>query len=303
MTNSNRIKVACFGEVLWDLFPGKDKSAGGAPMNVAYHLKKHNMEPLVITRIGNDQSGSDIITILNGWGLDTTNCQIDMFNPTGIAHVVCDCDEVSYDFPYPSAWDFIEYSPEHLAAVNGGIFIFGSLASRSPVSENTLLSFLKIAAYKVFDVNLRKPFYSVEKIEILLYHTDLLKVNENEIKIIALWFFPLIDTIDGIIASLCNIFSISEIIITKGKKGATYYNSSGLIVHQDTLSVTVADTIGSGDSFLASFLAHRIAGSTVETAMHKASVLGAFVTSQHGACPDYSLADLEHMLRYSPVQY
>lgn len=290
---ANMSSVLCFGELLWDILEDNVEIPGGAPMNVAYHLNKNNITPLIITRVGNDDRGDKMISILSNWGLETINCQIDLNHPTGTAYTHILKEEVSYEFPFPSAWDFIEWNENYIYVAKTSVFVFGSLVARNEVSETTLYRLLEVAPYRVFDVNLRTPHYTPDQIKKLLHFTDLLKLNENEVILLGKWFSPNSVTTIEIITVLFQLFSISEIIVTKGNEGATYYNNKNKIFNIEALSVKVADTIGSGDSFLAGFLANRMAGDDIELAMQKASVLGAFVTSQYGACPSYNLSDID----------
>src|SRR6476619_6465893 len=123
--------VVCFGEVLWDILPNA-ALPGGAPMNVAYHLKKLDSNPALITKIGIDDYGKSLVNILSASGVSTEFFQVDYSRPTGLVYAnTNDHNEVIYDIVYPSAWDFIEWNEEYEHLVSSAdFFVFGSLTSR-----------------------------------------------------------------------------------------------------------------------------------------------------------------------------
>ncbi len=290
--NSNKTKtntVICYGEVLWDVFPNQTKP-GGAPMNVAYHLNKFGITSKMISRVGTDKYGTDLLQILNGWGIATDNCQVDKVNKTGIVNAIANDDhEMSYIIKENAAWDNIKFSNKHIEQVrNADAFVFGTLITRSEASRKTLYRLLEHASYKVFDINLRPPFYSKEIIEYLLIQCNLLKLNESELKLLNSWSSEWDLAERECVHLIQSLYNIDEVIVTKGSKGATYYDRENEFSFP-AQKVEVKDTVGSGDSFLAAFLAKRIQNESVETAMYYATALGAFVTSQDGACPEYQI--------------
>ena len=296
LAKSKNQSVICYGEVLWDIFPNKTKP-GGAPMNVAYHLNKFGINSKMISRVGTDKYGTGLLQILNRWGISTQNCQIDENNQTGIVNAIANPDhEMSYIIRENAAWDNIEFSEDHIDEVkNADAFVFGTLITRNETSKQTLYKLLDYAKYKVFDINLRPPFYDKKTIEYLLNQCNLLKLNESELQLISSWYS------NEKLEELSNIrflqvtYNIDEIIVTKGSKGATYYNlESEYFVPAN--KVQVKDTVGSGDSFLAAFLAKKIQKESIETGMYYATALGAFVTSQEGACPDYEIESLDQLV-------
>ncbi len=296
LAKSKNQSVICYGEVLWDIFPNKTKP-GGAPMNVAYHLNKFGINSKMISRVGTDKYGTGLLQILNRWGISTQNCQIDENNQTGIVNAIANPDhEMSYIIRENAAWDNIEFSEDHVDEVkNADAFVFGTLITRNETSKQTLYKLLDYAKYKVFDINLRPPFYDKKTIEYLLNQCNLLKLNESELQLISSWYS------NEKLEELSNIrflqvtYNIDEIIVTKGSKGATYYNlESEYFVPAN--KVQVKDTVGSGDSFLAAFLAKKIQKESIETGMYYATALGAFVTSQEGACPDYEIESLDQLV-------
>ncbi len=285
-------QVVCFGEILWDNLP-TGKKPGGAPMNVAYHLNQLGIQSSLISKVGNDSNGDELLSFLETKGISKKYCQIDKIYPTSTVEVVIGEDsEVRYEILKPVAWDFIERNKELISLTqNSDAFVFGSLATRNLTSYETLLSLLDKAAYKVFDVNLRAPHYSINGVADLLAKCDLLKLNIHELNLITSWFFSDCQTEWEKIDSLQDKFEIPEIVVTKGGAGATYYTENEQY-NYPAYQVVVNDTIGSGDSFLAAFLAKKLGGAEISEILDYASALGGYVTTQSGACPDYKQNDL-----------
>jgi len=292
-TDQKKKKVVCYGEVLWDIFPTQTKP-GGAPMNVAYHLHKFGIDSRMISRVGDDNSGEKLLKLLTEWNIPTENCQIDQHYETGkVIATVMPGNEMSYSIHSPVAWDYItpEVDFENMVS-EADAFVFGSLVTRNKTSRETLYHLIEKAKFKVFDINLRKPFYSPETIEYLLNKCNLLKLNENELALIITWFTDnCIDEVSSVYF-LQQKFNIDEIIVTKGADGASYYTKSESYTFP-AFKVSVKDTCGSGDSFLAAFLSKKFENESPETCMIYATGLGAFVASHEGACPAYDLSKLE----------
>lgn len=288
--------TVCFGEILWDMLP-TGKKPGGAPMNVAYHLHKLGLNSQFISSVGNDNAGSELIGFLEEMGLSTQNIQTNTAQKTSeVLATINDNHEVSYDIVYPVAWDYIAWDPAYEELLRSSdAFIFGSLASRNEASKATLLKMLDYCKYRVFDVNLRAPHYSPQLIEALLKKTDLLKLNGAELQLIGEWFSSSLKKEADIVEMLFNDFGIKEIIITKGSTGASYYTPS-LQYNYPAYKITVNDTVGSGDSFLAAFISMKLVNAHLEETLDYAVALGAFITTQAGACPPYSKYDLTRFI-------
>jgi fructokinase len=295
MANIKR-KVVCYGEILWDNLPS-GKKPGGAPMNVAYHLNQLGIESCLISKVGSDRNGEELLAFLETKGLSRKYCQIDKTYPTSTVEVLIGEDnEVKYEIIKPVAWDYIKENEEiSTLTENADAFVFGSLATRNLTSYNTLLSLLDKANYKVFDVNLRAPHYSVSGIADLLSKSDLLKLNIHELNLIASWFFSNCKTEWKKIENLQNKFGISEIVVTKGSSGATYYTENEQYYYP-AYKVIVNDTIGSGDSFLAAFLLKKLEHADINDMLSYAAALGAYVTMHSGACPEYKQNELNYFI-------
>jgi len=295
-TKQQKKTVVCYGEVLWDIFPTKTKP-GGAPMNVAYHLHKFGIDSRMISRVGNDEAGRKILNMLDAWGIPTENCQSDKTCETGyVLATVLPGNEMSYNIHSPVAWDFITPNTTDETLVSeADAFVYGSLVTRNETSRETLYHLIEKAKFNVFDINLRQPYYSQEIIEHLLRKCNLLKLNDSELELISAWFNIENPEEESAVRILQQKFNIDEVIVTKGAEGASYYTKSELYTFP-AFKVTVKDTCGSGDSFLAAFLAKKFENASSETSMIYATGLGAYVASHEGACPAYNLPELESYL-------
>lgn len=291
-TNNNSYAV-CFGEILWDIFPTGSR-AGGAPFNVAYNLDKMGLKVQMISRIGDDQLGNDLLKQIKNWNIATDYIQIDKEKPTGT--VIANFDEqgeAHYDIVDDVAWDHIKIYAEHQALVqNAEAFVFGSLIARNAASKNTLLQLIEFSKFNVFDVNFRPPFIDFEFIKILLEKADLVKMNKAELRQIIEFLGEEYKDENTSVTHIQQHFDLNEIILTKGSKGARYFVGNENYTFP-AVSIKITDTVGSGDSFLAGFLSKRIQGKTPDEIMKQAVSLGAFITSKSGACPDYTYEEFK----------
>lgn len=276
--------AVCFGEVLWDVLP-TGKVAGGAPMNVAFHLQQLGIHANMISRVGKDELGDVLLDFLQQKQVATHYIQQDTHYPTGVVNVqFSSANEPSYTIEQPAAWDYIEYNETLQNMVrNATVFVHGSLIARNSVSRATLLELIKIAPFRVFDVNLRTPFYNQELIETLLPNTNLLKLNEDEAKLLCEWFFGNDDWQEGLY-HLQDKFNIPAMLVTLGKEGAQLFQD-GKAISQSGFSVVVQDTIGSGDAFLAGFLSQWLQNAPQEQCLQFACAMGALVATHRGALP------------------
>lgn len=288
-----RPRVFCFGEILWDVLP-EGKQPGGAPMNVAYHLQKAGIETGMISRVGDDAEGGELKGWVKSRSLNTSFIQTDTEHAT--SHVLATVGaghEVTYDIVTNVAWDYIAWDKRFDSFLpQADALVFGSLAARNEHSRETLLRLLKLARYKVFDVNLREPHYTQEGLFELLPYADLLKLNEAELALLGRWLGVENASEAATVAELHVRFNIPAVLLTKGGQGAAYYGANGARYELPAKAVKVADTIGSGDSFLGGFLSQQLKGAMPEEALKYAIALSGFVTSQKGACPDYRPEDI-----------
>lgn len=274
-TAHNPPRVVSFGEILFDVIGGVPY-LGGAPLNLAAHLRKQGAETTLISAVGNDPLGRDALGQIGKLGLDTgTIAVLDGF-PTGTVTVLLDERKVAaYDFAMDTAYDHIPV-PGFDTEVD--LFCFGTLAQRSPESRGTLARLRKMLDCLFFyDVNLRQDFYSKEIIEESLYSADIVKLNEDEFPVLAA-MFGLPDDPE----ELRRRFGLQMVLLTLGPEGCDLYSSGG-VIHSPAVPVKVVSTVGAGDSFSAAFLYHYLTGSTLNEALTAGNLLAAKIAGQKGA--------------------
>ena len=288
-------KIVCFGEVLWDVLPS-GKQPGGAPFNVAVHLHQLGLPADLISRVGDDDLGTELLDFIASKGLSTEFVQHGKTHLTGVVKAnVDDANEVTYKIVQPVAWDYIQYdaSLEQLVAA-ADMFVFGSLAARQTVTRETLYRLLAHAKFKVFDVNVRPPHYTKEVVKYLLEKADLVKMNHHELAEIMAWFGEETDK-PAAMQWLATRFDLRAVCVTCGADGALLW-TNGQLYRAPGVSVEVKDTIGSGDAFLAAFLKGWQAGQEPGEVLRFACATGALVATHLGATPAFTEADVAELL-------
>ncbi len=280
-------KVLCFGEALWDNFPDY-KEIGGAPLNVAFHLKKLGVNTQFITRVGEDKMGSQILEFLNKVNFDNSLIQEDNKYNTGEVNISLDKSKsANYIIKYPCAWDKIEMSDHYIKVVeNSDFFVFGSLISRDKISRETLLKLIDHANFKIFDVNIRDPYYDFELISFLMQKSNMIKFNEEELERISKDLGVISNSIENKIIEISKMTSTELICLTLGEKGVVFYDSK--FHYQDAINTKVLNTVGAGDSFLAMLIEGIISNKKPELFLKRAAALSSFVCSKYGPNPEYN---------------
>ena len=281
----------CFGEILWDILPDGPQP-GGAPLNVAYHLNKFGVKSSLVSKVGKDNNGKKLYDLLESWGIQQNLLQQDSDYPTSevIAHMN-NGNEVSYEIVFPVAWDFID----NVDAISQQLkpdtyFVYGSLACRNETSRKTLFSLLDSDAIKVLDINLRPPFFTRDILEELLKSADIVKFNQAELEMIQSLFRGSYWNEAAQVKFIQQQYNIREVIVTKGEFGASYYKGKNAY-HAAGREVKVTDTIGSGDSFLAAFIASHYLGKQPKDVLRNAIAMGGFIATKKGGCPAYAIPD------------
>lgn len=280
--------VVGMGEALWDVLP-EGKKIGGAPANFAYHVSQFGLPSCVVSAIGDDALGKEIIENFTSKGLDQLIAEVPY--PTGTVQVEIDQTGIPlYDIKENVAWDNIPYT-EHLDALakRTKAVCFGSLAQRNVVSRNTINHFLDTMpkdddSLIVFDVNLRQGFYNKEILCKSMQNCNILKINDEELITVSRMFgYPGIDLQDKCWI-LLGKYNLKMLILTCGINGS-YVFTPGNVSFQPTPKVEVADTVGAGDSFTAAFIASILKGKSVTEAHSIAVKTSAYVCTQKGAMP------------------
>ena len=284
----NNTIVVGMGEALWDMLP-EGKKIGGAPANFAYHVSQFGLDSRVVSAVGEDELG---VEILKNFHEKKLNCMIETVPyPTGTVQVELDRNGVPcYDIREGVAWDNIPFTPalEGLARQTRAV-CFGSLAQRSVVSRETINRFLDVmpdgeGQYKIFDINLRQGFYTKEILCNSMRKCNILKINDEELVTISRMFgYPGIDLQDKCWILLAK-YNLKMLILTCGVNGS-YVFTPGEISFVETPKVEVADTVGAGDSFTAAFVASILKGLPIPEAHKLAVETSAFVCTQNGAMP------------------
>ena len=277
------------GEALWDVLP-EGKKIGGAPANFAYHVSQFGLPSRVVSAVGNDPLGREIVENFTSKGLNHLIEEVPY--PTGTVQVEIDPAGVpQYDIKENVAWDNIPYTArlEALARQTRAV-CFGSLAQRNVVSRDTINRFLDAMpqtadSLVVFDVNLRQGFYTKEILCNSMKRCNILKINDEELVTVSRMFgYPGIDLQDKCWI-LLGKYNLRMLILTCGINGS-YVFTPGNVSFQPTPKVEVADTVGAGDSFTAAFIASLLKGKSVTEAHALAVRTSAFVCTRKGAMPE-----------------
>lgn len=289
--------VVGLGELLWDIFP-EGKQLGGAPANFAYMTKLLGDRGVVASRVGEDELGREAKERLEELGLKASYVQRDAIHPTGTVQVEVDpAGQPTFTIAKSVAWDAFDWTPEwRRLAEQADAVCFGSLAQRCAQSRDTIRAFLKAMrprAIRVFDVNLRQKFYSAEILAESATLADIIKVNHEELPVMAqLLKIPFIYDDRRAAEWLRDTYGTKLVCMTRGAKGS-------LLVGEDEISehsghrVYVADTVGAGDAFTAALVYHYLRHASISTLNEAANRMGAWVASQTGATPATDEIQLE----------
>lgn len=271
------------------MFSPKAKKIGGAPANFAYHVSQFGLPSCVVSAVGDDALGKEIVENFTSKGLNQLIAEVPY--PTGTVQVEIDQAGVpQYEIKENVAWDNIPYTAhlETLAERTKAV-CFGSLAQRNVVSRNTINRFLDAMPQTddtlvVFDVNLRQGFYNKEILCNSMKRCNILKINDEELVTISRMFgYPGIDLQDKCWI-LLGKYNLKMLILTCGINGS-YVFTPGNVSFQPTPKVEVADTVGAGDSFTAAFISSILKGKSVTEAHSLAVRTSAYVCTKKGAMP------------------
>lgn len=280
--------VVGMGEALWDVLP-EGKKLGGAPANFAYHVSQFGLDSCVVSAVGDDPLGHEIIENYTSKGLNQHIAEVPY--PTGTVQVEIDPAGIpQYDIKENVAWDNIPFT-ESLEAIarETRAVCFGSLAQRNVVSRDTIGRFLDAMPKSndtlvVFDVNLRQGFYNKEILCRSMERCNILKINDEELVTVSRLFgYPGIDLQDKCWI-LLGKYNLKMLILTCGINGS-YVFTPGNVSFQPTPKVEVEDTVGAGDSFTAAFIASILKGRSVADAHSRAVQTSAYVCTRKGAMP------------------
>lgn len=283
-----RNKVVGIGEALWDCLP-EGRKLGGAPANFAYHVSQFGLDSCVVSAVGSDLLGREILDIFTEKSLPWNIPVVEY--PTGTVQVTLDGKGIpQYNIKEGVAWDNIPLTPAIKELAGETIAIcWGSLAQRNLTSRETINAFIDAMpqnedSLRVFDINLRQKFYTKEIIENSFEKCNVLKINDEELVVVS-ELFSLEGSDEQKCKALLEKYSLKMLILTCGVEGSYVFTPDGEVSFQGTPKVEVADTVGAGDSFTATFVASILKGKSVKEAHELAVKVSAFVCTQHGAMP------------------
>lgn len=251
-----RCPITIFGEVLFDCFPDASEVLGGAPFNVAWHLRGFGLSPRLVSRVGRDARGERVRSAMGCWGLDASALQTDPTHPTGRVSVTLKDGEPRYAIVSGSAYDFID-PPEPPTVPATGLLYHGTLALRHPPSAAALASLKSLHRGPiVLDVNLRHPWWSIETVLPLVDDADHVKLNAEELALLTT-DAPPEDDRDALAASLHRFAErhrLETLVVTRGARGALLWRDGEIVAAAAAAAVPVVDTVGAGDGFAAVLL-------------------------------------------------
>ena len=286
--------VLGLGELLWDVLP-EGPRLGGAPANFSVMAARLGNHAVLLSRIGRDKLGRSALDTLQPLPVDTSFVETDPAHETGRVTVSFEAGQPQYTIHQPAAWDFMELTDEWLRlAERADALCFGSLAQRSPESRQTIQTLAAQTSSKcirVFDVNLRVPFYSSEVIQESLELATVMKMNDEEVPLVLRLLglpegdgTPTDQLRQGAQRLLSEFPALNMVAITCGGKGSLLVTREEWHRHPG-LSVKVADTIGAGDAFTAAMTHYLLRGAGLATLNEAGNRWGGWVASQSGAMP------------------
>ncbi len=287
MSDENSFTLAGLGEILWDILPA-GKQLGGAPANFAYHAQALGAKGVVVSCVGDDELGKEILSRLGGLGLDCRFIAVDKAHPTGTVTVKLD-ENGKADFTIHEnvAWDFIPLDAGllELAAQTDAV-CFGSLCQRWEVSRNTVRRFLQATkpdCIRVLDINIRQSYYNKDIVHTMLQVSDVLKLNDEELPVVAK-LLDMTGSETNIFSQLTERYSLRLIALTRGASGSRLY-AQGEDSNHPGFPAQVADTVGAGDSFTAVMTLGLLQGKELDRINEDANRVASYVCTQSGATP------------------
>lgn len=279
-------EVLCVGEVLWDALPA-GLFLGGAPYNVACHLRAQGRRVAFASRVGDDRLGREARRRMRQRGLADDLVQTDDAHETGFVEVALDAAGTArYTIVEPVAWDALAPDAALTArAERAAALVYGTLAQRSAATRATLQALWTTPALKVYDVNLRPPFADPALVAASLAAADVVKLNDDEVATLSRWW-DLPAALPDAAAALAQRFGCTTVCVTRGGAGAGLWHAGAWHEHPG-YDVVVADTVGAGDAFLARLLGGLLDGMPPAPLLAAANRLGAYVAARPGATPAY----------------
>jgi len=285
---SNTPKIVGIGEILWDEYP-EGRQMGGAPANFAYHCQVLGAQSLIVSAVGQDEAGRDLQKALSAQSLDTSHVDTCPAYPTGSVSVDLDPNGIpAYTIHEPVAWDFLQSTPQlQRLASQADAVCFGTLAQRSPVSRTTIQSFLRATGpncIRIFDINLRQEFYDRSVIIEGLSLATVLKLNEDELVILA-HLLGLDGTTYDLLGQLATQFALNAVALTMAERGCIVRTEDAVVHLEEVTRGPVIDTVGAGDCWTAVLIMGMLNKDPIDEVAARANWQAAYVCTQPGAMP------------------
>jgi len=277
-------QTVIFGEVLYDCFPDGKRVLGGAPFNVAWHCQAFGLQPLLISRVGDDPSGEKIQQAMHDWGMSSAGLQIDSQHPSGVVDVRFEQGEPSYTIVENSAWDFIDKSALP-ALQHNSLFYHGSLALRKPESAAALDYIKQQIKPSVFvDINLRSPWWKLPQIKQMMADAQWLKLNQHELAQVQPDMTAEAAADDETLLKLLQQYQLELLIVTRGEQGVVACDIQGTISRVVPQALNrVEDTVGAGDAFSSVLLLGQYLQWPLVTRLQRAQQFASAVVGLQGA--------------------
>jgi fructokinase len=289
---SKIIQPVIFGEVLFDCFSSGEEVLGGAPLNVAWNLRAFGLDPILVSRVGEDQRGAEVLSKMKAWGLRTDGIQVDAHRPTGVVSIEQSGESHTFSILENQAYDFIEYEPaERLLSssnLNVPLFYHGSLALRSEISRNTVDAIRQHFCFPFFvDINLREPWWSEEIIFSLIRKTSWLKLNEDELQLLSTVDFQDLELRAREFTR--GLPQLELLIVTMDARGAMFVDSRGNISKQSPPATEkLVDTVGAGDAFASVVILGVTNAWPIHTILERALSFSSQIVAMRGATSEDS---------------
>ena len=279
------MNIFIFGEVLFDVFESGEEKLGGAPFNVAWHLKGFGLDPIFISSIGSDKRGERIISLMEKWQLNTEGLKIVEKYQTGIVNVYMDRKGPFFEIPFDQAFDHISFEIDKIKLNNSTapLLYHGSLALRSENNIKTINSIKNILNPKIYiDINLRSPWWEISKIHSIIEDAHYLKLNNYEV-------FDIFHTNANkdSLTKICKEYQLEWIILTRGEEGGNILTKEGIYLHaRKELEKTLVDTVGAGDAFAAVSIYGLLNNWEYQKILQRAVEFSAYICTIRGALPE-----------------
>lgn len=296
-------KIVAFGEVVWDILPN-EKVLGGTPSNLVFRCNSLEEQGFLLSRVGDDDYGTEALDKLKELNISDTNVQIDSEFPTGTVHITFENDyDPRYIVTPDVAFDHIEFSAEALKLVRDADCLFyGLLPQRFGISKNTLRELIKESpdSLHFFDLKLFEHFFNAMVVERLLESSNTVRIKEKEIGFLSKELGLNNDNLIAFSSNLSEKYNIDHILVTRGQNGVFAFHNTEGAFYDSGYKIDVVDNIGSGMAFSAGFLHYFLQGKSIQQALSFGNAAGALNTTKRGATSFFNKKDVLNFMKSTP---